>query len=80
MERRSRRRTTLPLRERLAWKSVLYRAFSEVTHGANPDSAGPDGVTIDSFCKSAKAEIGLLRDELQHGRYSPSLGRGVPIS
>ena len=76
---RNRRPKRIPLRERLAWRPVLYEAFAKVTSGANPDSAGPDGVTIDCFRKSAKAELAKLRDEIKHGEYSPSLGRGVAI-
>jgi RNA-directed DNA polymerase len=74
------KRKSKPLRERLAWPSVLYRAFAEVTSGANPDSAGPDGVTIESFRKSAKSEIARLRLEIKTGKYSHSRGRGVALS
>src|SRR5690349_19320385 len=75
----NRRPKRIPLRERLAWPSVLYDAFAKVTSGANPDSAGPDGITVDSFRKSAKTQLAKLRDEIKHGEYSPSPGRGVAI-
>src|SRR5688572_16366747 len=72
--------TKVSLRTRLAWPSTLYQAFEEVTKGANPDSAGPDGVTIDLFRRSAKTEIARLKRELLTDNYLHSLGRGVAIS
>jgi RNA-directed DNA polymerase len=67
------------LRERLAWPSVLYQACAEATRGTNPDSAGSDGVTVDAFRRSTKAELAKLRQEIRNGRYAPSLGHGVAI-
>lgn len=74
------RTTKIPLRVRLAWRSTLLRAYSEVTNGANPDSAGPDGITIESFRRSFKSQIAQLQYEIKFASYVPSPGRGVAIS
>jgi len=68
------------LRERLARGDVLKRAFVEVTYNANPDSAGPDRITISQFKQKYKSELAYLRSEIRDNKYVPSPGRGVAIS
>ena len=67
------------LLERLAFPSTLRRAYIEVMSGANPDSAGSDGITIDQFRRSSNSRLGQLRADIQSGKYQSSLGRAVPI-
>ncbi len=67
------------LRERLAWPTTLFTAFVEVTRNANPRSAGPDGVSVETFKRSFRSELKLLRNELLTNRYCPSPGYGVAL-
>src|SRR5689334_22303889 len=67
------------LRERLAWKSVLHRAFEKVSSGANPVSAGPAGITVGDFRRHAAPELKKLRDEIRGRTFVASQGRGEPI-
>lgn len=67
------------LRERLAWPSTLYRASAEVLRGANPESAGPDGMAVEKFRREFRSQIQQLQSDIRDGTYRPALGYGVAI-
>lgn len=72
-------RTKRSLLSRLSGDGVLLRAAYEVTRGANPESAGPDGVTIDVFRRSLKSHVKSIQAELRASTYQSQQGRGVAI-
>jgi len=72
-------RRTVTLRDRLSWPSTLAKAYFEVVSGANPDSKGSDGVTIEQFRNNARSYLSQLQRDIKTDRYKHGLGRAVAI-